>query len=78
MRSGVDARKFFVVGQVFAMFYPEAALSQAANHDNDEAYSMARFAETEYSQIRRFIVVKVCHGFFYAWYVPSLTYVPPC
>ncbi|KAJ4311103.1 hypothetical protein N0V94_008119 [Neodidymelliopsis sp. IMI 364377] len=66
MRSGAEARRFFVVGKVFAMFYSEAAGGQANRNGNDEAYSMARFGEVVHSQIRRFIVVKVCQGFVYA------------
>ena len=51
------------------MLYAEPAGLQSQQMNNDDAYSHVRFGEVVYSQIRRFIVVEVRHGFVYAWCV---------
>jgi len=69
MRSGTDARQFFVVGRVFAMLYSEAASQTASPDPGDGAYTVVRFGEAAHTNIRRFVVVEVRRGFVYAWYV---------
>ncbi|KAF1832453.1 hypothetical protein BDW02DRAFT_425060 [Decorospora gaudefroyi] len=66
VRTGNDARRFFIVGRVFAMLYSDAVGNTASINGNDDAYSAIRFGEQVYSNIRRFVVVKVCQGFVYA------------
>lgn len=67
MRSGRDARQFFVEGRVFAMLYSEAAGQTATPDPGDGAYTVVRFGESAYTNIRRFVVVEVKRGFVYAW-----------
>jgi hypothetical protein len=67
MRTGYEARQFFVVGKVFAMLYTEAASGMATVRPNDDAYTVVRFNETVHTNIRRFIVVEVRRGFVKAW-----------
>lgn len=67
MRSGSDARKFFVEGKVFSMLYIENASETCQPKDDDEAYTVVRFNERAYSTIRRFVVVDVKKGFVKAW-----------
>jgi hypothetical protein len=65
MRTGTEARNFFVVGKVFAMLYTEAAGGYQAQLLND-AYTTVRFNERVHTNIRRFVVVEDKHGFVYA------------
>ena len=67
MRTGAEARDFFVVGRVFAMLYSEAAGGTAQAQLNDDAYTLVRFNEVVHTNIRRFVVVEDKHGFVYAW-----------
>lgn len=66
MRTGSDARSFWKVGRVFAMLYTEAAGNAARMNGLNDAFSIVRFGETVYSQIRRFVVVSVRRQFVYA------------
>ncbi|KAG9186218.1 hypothetical protein G6011_02774 [Alternaria panax] len=66
MRTGAEARDFFVVGRVFAMLYSEAAGGTAQAQPNDDAYTIVRFNERVHTNIRRFVVVGDRHGFVYA------------
>ena len=74
MRTGRETHDFFKVGRVFAMLYTEyAGTTSTSPRDLDDAYTTVRFAETVYSQIRRFVVVSVRRNFVIAWFVqPSL------
>jgi hypothetical protein len=65
----MNARRFFIVGRVFAMLYSDAVGNTASVNGNDDAYSAICFGEVVYSKIRRFIVVDVRQGFVYTWYV---------
>lgn len=70
MRTGSEAREFFKLGRVFAMLYTEPA-GQTATRNND-AFSVVRFGESVYTQIRRFVVVSVRKNFVHAWSVLEL------
>jgi len=63
MRTGFEAQTFFIVGKVFAMLYTEAAGGTAPAYPSDDAYTVVRFNEVVYTNIRRFVVVAVKHGF---------------
>lgn len=67
MRTGSEARDFFVVGRVFAMLYSEAASGTSRAQPWDDAYTVVRFREKVYTNIRRFVVLEVMRGFVYAW-----------
>ena len=67
MRTGGEARDFFVVGRVFAMLYSEAAGGTAQPQPYDDAYTVVRFNERVHTNIRRFVVLEDNHGFVYAW-----------
>ncbi|CAE6996772.1 hypothetical protein P3342_000443 [Pyrenophora teres f. teres] len=66
MRSGSDARRFFVEGRVFAMLYSQAASQTARPDPGDGAFTVVRFGESVHTNIRRFVVVEVKRGFVYA------------
>ncbi|KAI2475428.1 hypothetical protein Ptr902_13114 [Pyrenophora tritici-repentis] len=66
MRSGSDARRFFVEGRVFAMLYSEAAGQTARPDPGDGAFTVVRFGESVHTNIRRFVVVEIKRGFVYA------------
>ncbi|KAL1644289.1 hypothetical protein SLS61_008892 [Didymella pomorum] len=66
MRTGSAAHAFWTVGRVFATLYTEAAGSTARLNGLDDAISVVRFGEAVYSQIRRFVVVRVRRQFVYA------------
>ncbi|KAH7112799.1 hypothetical protein B0J11DRAFT_541935 [Dendryphion nanum] len=73
MRTGAEARDFFVMGRVFSMLHAETASETwARNGTENTAITIGRFGQGVYSQIRRFIIVKVEHGFVYA--IPIYTY----
>ncbi|KAF2646173.1 hypothetical protein P280DRAFT_3310 [Massarina eburnea CBS 473.64] len=58
IRLGYKARQFFVKGRVFAMLYSEAASDTLARRNNDnDAFSVLRYRERAFSQIRRFVIV---------------------
>ena len=64
MRTGEQARQFFKIGRVFAMLYTEAAgVSSRRNTDNDDAFTVVRYGERVFTQIRRFVVVSVRRNF---------------
>jgi len=67
MRTGTEARDFFVFGRVFAMLYSEAAGGTSRAQPNDEAYTVVRYNERVHTNIRRFVVLQDNHGFVYAW-----------
>jgi hypothetical protein len=74
MRTRAEASRFFVKGRVFAMLWAETASAtmQVARHGTENtAITIGRFGERVYSQIRRFVVVKVNKDrhFVYAWSV---------
>ncbi|CAN9198556.1 unnamed protein product [Alternaria alternata] len=66
MRTGGEARDFFVVGRVFAMLYSEAAGGTAQPQPYNDAYTVVRFNERVHTNIRRFVVLEDKHGFVYA------------
>ncbi|KAH6865211.1 hypothetical protein BKA58DRAFT_322449 [Alternaria rosae] len=63
MKTGSEAYQFFVVGRVFAMLYTEAAGETSQANPYDDAYTLVRFGERVYTNIRRFVVLKVRSGF---------------
>jgi hypothetical protein len=75
-----DAKKFFVVGRVFAMLWHEGAGDKKGGHlSQAERFNVGRYNkkkgkynEEVYSHIRRMVVVKQRHG--YCWCVPINTY----
>jgi hypothetical protein len=67
MRTGYEARRFFVLGRVFSMLYTEAAGGNAQPEPDDEAFTVVRFGTLAHTQIRRFIVVSVRRNFVHAW-----------
>jgi hypothetical protein len=78
MRSRAEASRFFVKGRVFAMLWAETAsatIMQARHGTENTAITVGQLGEKIYSQIRRFVVVKVNreHHFVYAWSVPILS-----
>lgn len=67
MRTGHEAKHFFARGRVFSMLWSETASETYARAGTvNTAITVGRFGQNVYSQIRRFIVVKVEHGFVYA------------
>jgi hypothetical protein len=72
MRTKGDAHRFFVQGRVFAMLWAETASpTMVRNGTENTAVTVGRFGESVYSQIRRFVVMKVNRKshFVYAWSV---------
>ena len=67
MRTGTEARDFFVLGRVFAMLYSETAGQTSHVQPWDEAYTVVRFNERVHTNIRRFVVLQDNRGFVYAW-----------
>lgn len=67
MRTGAQARSFFVVGRVFAMLYTEAAGGNSMIPPDDDAFTVVRYGGQAYTQIRRFVVVSVRRNFVHAW-----------
>jgi hypothetical protein len=80
MRTGREAHQFFRKGRVFSMLWAEAASETAARsqvaRDEDATvaqfknpYTVGRFGQTVYSQIRRFVIMRVKRKehFVYAW-----------
>jgi hypothetical protein len=75
-----DAKKFFVVGRVFAMLWHEGVGDKKGGHlSQAEPFRVQRnskkkgkYNEEVFSHIRRMAVVKVRHG--YCWCVPINTY----
>ncbi|KAF2469462.1 uncharacterized protein BDR25DRAFT_304534 [Lindgomyces ingoldianus] len=70
MRTGAEARQFFKRGKVFSMLHSEPAGTPGRNGDDN--FSVVAYGEQVYSQIRRFVIVKVNRGFVYA--CPISTY----
>ena len=68
MRTAAEAYDFFVVGKVFVMLYSEAASETSQANLYDDAYTLVRFGERVYTNIRRFVVLEVGNGFVKAWY----------
>jgi hypothetical protein len=79
MRTGSEAHQFFKRGRVFSMLWAESASETAARQTAPNGdwtigefrpgYSQGRFGEVVYSNIRRFVIMKVKrkHHFVYAW-----------
>lgn len=78
MRTGREAHKFFKKGRVFSVLWAEAASETAARQALGDGtvqrfqgpgYSQGRFGETVYSNIRRFVIMRVKRHdhFVYAW-----------
>ncbi|CAN9173373.1 unnamed protein product [Alternaria sp. RS040] len=64
MRTGAEARDFFVPGRVFAMLYKETAEGTShARYEDDDAHTIVRFNEVVRTNIRRFVVLADEHGF---------------
>jgi hypothetical protein len=76
----LDAKKFFVVGRVFAMLWHEGAGDEKGGHlSQTEPFNVQRnskrkgkYNEEIFSHIRRMAVVRARHG--YCWCVPINTY----
>jgi hypothetical protein len=83
MRTGREAHQFFKRGRVFSMLWAEAASETAARQANNgdgtvqqfhrtgytQGYTQGRFGETVFSNIRRFVIMRVKRHdhFVYAW-----------
>lgn len=79
MREKREAHEFFRTGRVFAMLWAESASATMSRGGTENtavtvarfnpAVTPGRFQEAVYSQIRRFVVVKVNRQrhFIYAW-----------
>lgn len=60
VRENAEAHRFFKTGRVFAMLWSEAASENVArNGAETTGVTIGRFGQSIYSQIRRFIVVRV-------------------
>lgn len=79
-RKRPDAKKFFVVGRVFAMLWHEGVGDKKGGHISQverfkvERYNRKRgkYNEEVFSHIRRMVVVRNRHG--YCWCIPINTY----
>jgi hypothetical protein len=72
MRTKAEAHRFFVQGRVFSMLWAEtASATMARNGTENTAITVGRFGQDVFSQIRRFVVMKVNRQrhFIYAWSV---------
>lgn len=74
MRTKGTAHSFFIKGRVFSMLWSETAsatMQVARAGTENSAITVGRFGQGIYSQIRRFIVMKVNRErhFVYAWSV---------
>ena len=75
-----DAKKYFVVGRVFAMLWHEGAGDKKGGHLSQVGpYKVSKYStkkgkynEDVFSHIRRMVVVRARHG--YCWCVPINTY----
>jgi hypothetical protein len=74
-----DAKKFFVIGRVFAMLFHESAgdvkgghLSRAVRFDVGWDKNKGKYNQEVYCHIRRMVVVRERHG--YCWCIPINTY----
>lgn len=52
------------------MLYTEAAGATSGSSGVNDAFTVVKFNEYVYSQIRRFVIVDVKRNFVYAWFVP--------
>jgi hypothetical protein len=77
VRDGADCQQFFRKGRVFSMLWSEPAGSTSNYYGVSDAFSVVKFGETVFSNIRRFVVVRAPYdkGFVYAWYVPGHDHV---
>jgi hypothetical protein len=66
-----DAKRFFVIGRVFAMLFHEGAGDVKGGHLS-QAVQFKRYNQAVYSHIRRMVVVRERHG--YCWCIPINTY----
>lgn len=78
MRTRASAHSFFIMGRVFSMLWTETAsatMQVARSGTENTAITVGRFGQGVYSQIRRFVVMKVNRDrhFVYAWSVNDLT-----
>lgn len=72
IREKREAHEFFRTGRVFAMLWAESASATMTRGGTENtAVTIGRFGEQVFSQIRRFVVVRVNRDrhFVYAWYV---------
>jgi hypothetical protein len=74
-----DAKKFFVIGRVFAMLFHEGAgdvkgghFSQAVRFNVGWDKNRGKYNQEVYCHIRRMVVVRERHG--YCWCIPINTY----
>jgi hypothetical protein len=70
MRTKAEAHRFFVQGRVFSMLWAEtASATMARNGTENTAITVGRFGQGVFSQIRRFVIMKVNRQrhFIYAW-----------
>jgi hypothetical protein len=82
MREGADAHRFFVIGRVFAVLWTETAGDTIARQAGTEgtvrfhndAITIGRFGQPVYSQIRRFVIVKVRVKGHFVYACPISTY----
>jgi hypothetical protein len=68
MRTGREASEFFKIGRVFAMLYTEPSSGSGKVGLNDDDFTVVRFGESVFTQIRRFVIVSVRKNFVHAWY----------
>ncbi|KAH6644151.1 hypothetical protein C7974DRAFT_407853 [Boeremia exigua] len=60
VRERAEAHRFFKTGRVFAMLWSEAASENLARNGTETTgITICRFGQSVYSQIRRFVVVRV-------------------
>jgi hypothetical protein len=75
IRTRAEAHRFFTKGRVLSMLWAETLSETSARAfgrgTDNTAITVGRFGQGVYSQIRRFVIVKVnrTEHFFYAWYV---------
>jgi hypothetical protein len=69
MRTGREAREFFKRGRVFATLYTEPAGETAQSSTWNDSYTIVKYGQSVYTQIRRFVIVSVRRNFVYAWSV---------
>ena len=67
-----DAKKFFVIGRVFAMLFHEGAGDVKGGHLSQAVRFKGKYNQEVYCHIRRMVVVGGRHG--YCWCIPINTY----
>ncbi|ORY18201.1 hypothetical protein BCR34DRAFT_554387 [Clohesyomyces aquaticus] len=68
----VRERKFFVVGKMFSVLFPEPTGGPPTRYNDSASFATVRFGEQVHAQIRRFIIVQCRKEYCYA--CPVFTY----